>query len=250
MVNLLLIDAKWEGEVKLEEKLKKYFEKNKIKSVALFASVQFTHLNDFIKEIEKLKIKVNTTKAKRTDEEIQVLGCDCYEDSFSEEIIIKSDIVLYVGDGLFHPKALLLSQMKKKEFKPMVVFNPVTNEVIELGKEDIEKQIRQTIRNLKLYLHSDTLGILVTTKPGQQYLLSAKVLKKKLEEKGKKAYIFVDDTVDINLFENYPFIKTWINTSCPRIGTDDIVNTEKALINIREALAPEKTLEELENAWK
>ena len=71
-----------------------------------------------------------------------------------------------------------------------------------------------------------------------------------LRTRGKKVYIFVDDTIDISQFENYPFIQSWINTSCPRIGTDDIMNTEKVLINIREALIPEKTLEELENVWK
>ena len=129
MPRLLLIDAKWEGKIKLIKELKDYFKEKNIKSVALFASVQFTNLNDFIKQIKKLGIKVNTTKAKRTNEKIQVLGCDCYEDSFQEDIIKNSDAILYIGDGLFHPKALLLSQIKSKNFKPIIIFDPITKKI-------------------------------------------------------------------------------------------------------------------------
>ncbi|MEK6823664.1 MAG: diphthamide synthesis protein [Nanoarchaeota archaeon] len=247
MTELILIDAKWEGEIKLTDKLKKYLQRKKPKSLALFASIQFTNLNNFIGEIEKLGIKVNTTKAKRTNEKIQILGCDCYEDSFKENIIKNSDLILYIGDGLFHPKALLLSQINKKNFKPVIAFNPSSKEITELNKEVIEKQIKRAKRNLKLFIHADTIGILVTIKPGQQYFSAAKRLKEKLEKDGKKAYIFIDDVIHINQLENYPFIRAWVNTACPRIGTDDIVNIEQPMINIKEAMNPIKALEELEN---
>ena len=41
-----------------------------------------------------------------------------------------------------------------------------------------------------------------------------------LEEKGKKCYIFVFDTLDAREMENFPFIDFWINTACPRIADD------------------------------
>ena len=247
MTELLLIDAKWEDEIKLTKELREHLRKNKIKSVALFASVQFTNLDNFIKELEKNKIKVNITKAKRTNENMQVLGCDCYEDSFEENIIKNSEGVLYIGDGLFHPKALLLSQIKSKNFKPIIIFDPVVNQIKEINKKEIEKQIQKYKRNLKLFINSKTLGILVTIKPGQQYLNSAKNLKEKLKEQGKKAYIFIDNNINLSQLENYPFIQCWVNTACPRIGTDDILNIEKPLINIKEAFEPIKALEELDN---
>ena len=50
---------------------------------------------------------------------------------------------------------------------------------------------------------------------------------------------------DFSNLENYPFVQCWINSACPRIGTDDIVNLDKPLINIREAFNPIKVLEEL-----
>ena len=246
MPRLLLIDAKWEGKIKLIKELKDYFKEKNIKSVALFASVQFTNINDFIKQIKKLGIKVNTTKAKRTNEKIQVLGCDCYEDSFQEDIIKNSDAILYIGDGLFHPKALLLSQIKNQNFKPIIIFDPIANKIKEINKKDIEKQIQKKKRNLKMFINSKTIGILVTIKPGQQYFNSAKNLKEKLHQENKKAYIFIDNNINITQLENYPFIQCWVNTACPRIGTDDIVNIEKPLINLKEAFEPIKALEEME----
>ncbi len=252
MPELLLIDAKWEGEIKLTPKLKNFLLKNKTTSIALFASVQFTNLNNFIKELRDLRIIVNTTKAKRTNESIQILGCDIYHDSFKDSIIEDSDLILYIGDGMFHPKALLLSQLSKsnkinKSIKPVIIYNPISDSVTEITKKVIEKQLQKYKRNLKLFLNSKTIGILVTIKPGQQYFLAAKKLKESLERQGKKVYIFIDDTIHLNELENYPFIQAWVNTACPRIGTDDIINIKHPLINLREAFEPVKALEELEN---
>lgn len=247
MVELLLIDAKWKGEIKLTDKLKKFLQEKKPKSIALFASIQFTHLENFIKQIKKLGIKVNITKAKRTNIPLQILGCDCYKDSFKENIIQNSDLILYVGDGLFHPKALLLAQIKSDKIKPIILFDPTSNQVKEINNKTIEKQIQKYKRNLKLFINSKNIGILVTIKPGQQYFSAAKKLKEKLEKENKKTYIFIDNTIDLAQLENYPFIKAWVNTACPRIGTDDILNTEKPIINLREAMNPIKALEELEN---
>lgn len=246
MPELFLIDTKWEGEIKLTDKLKSFLKKNNPKSIALFASIQFTNLNNFIYEIKKLGIKVNITKAKRTNEHIQILGCDIYHDSFEGHIIDESDLILYIGDGLFHPKALLLSQSKQKNFKPVLIFNPISDKIEVLDKKIIEKQISKYKRNLKLFINSDVIGILVTIKPGQQYFLSAKKLKENLEKDGKKVYIFIEDTININNLENYPFIQAWVNTACPRIGTDDIINFKQAIINLKEAFDPIKALEELE----
>ena len=247
MPRIFLVDAKWEGEIKLSENLKRKLEKEKPKSVAIFSSIQFTPLDNLIKQIEQLNIKVNTTKAKRTDEKIQVLGCDCYSDAFKDQIIKDSDLIIYVGDGLFHPKALLLSQKNNKIMKPIILFDPISDSVKEITKKDISTQLKRYKRNLKLFMHAKGIGILVTIKPGQQYFALARRLKEKLKEQGKQAYIFIDNTFDYGNMENYPFIDAWVNTACPRIGTDDIVNIEKPLINLKEAFNPAKALEEIES---
>lgn len=246
MVQTLFVDATWEGKISATRVLKDFLNDKKPRSIALFAAVQFSHLDNFIRDIEKQGIKVQITKAKRTTKPLQILGCDCYDDSFKENIIKNSDMILYVGDGLFHPKALLLSQIKNKKIKPIVLFDPISDSVKEIDTKDIEKQLLKTKANLKKYLHAEKIGILVTIKPGQQYLQSAVTLKEKLQEEGKKAYIFIDNTFDLNSLENYPFIECWVNTACPRIGTDDIVHIKQPMINIREAFEPVKVLETLE----
>ena len=71
------------------------------------------------------------------------------------------------------------------------------------------------------FLHADNIGILVSTKPGQNSYKKAVEIKEKLESKGKKCFIFVFDTLNSNEMENFPFIDFWINTACPRIADDE-----------------------------
>ena len=246
MTEIIFIDAKWEGEIKLEKKLEDYLNKNKIKSLALFAGVQFSDVNNLIKEIKNKNIKVNITKAKRTSKPMQILGCDTYHDSFDLPVLDESDAILYVGDGYFHPKALLLAQIKNKKIKPVIMWNPISKVIQILDEKIIQEQIKRYKRNLKMFISADTIGILVTIKPGQNYFQTAKRLKEFLEKQDKKAYIFIDNNLDLRHLENYPFIKAWVNTACPRIGTDDIVNIKQPLINLKEASNPVKALEELE----
>ena len=126
------------------------------------------------------------------------------------------------------------------------MWNPISKTLEILDEKIIQTQINRYKRNLKMFISADTIGILVTIKPGQNYFITAKRLKEFLEKQGKKAYIFVDDNLDLRHLENYPFIKAWVNTACPRIGTDDIVNIKQPLINLKEASNPVKALEELE----
>lgn len=243
MPKVLMIKAEWNEEIKLIGKLREKL-KN-IKTLALFASVQFSRLDKFLEELKNLNIEVKTTRARRTDSETQILGCDCYSDSFSEDIINESEAILYLGDGMFHPKALLLSQAKSKKIKPIIIFDPVANRIFEIDEAEIREQLKRYERNIRMYVNAKKIGILVTTKPGQQYLPLAKELKEKLKEEGKKPYIFIDDTFDLNTLENYSFIECWVNSGCPRIGTDDIVKIRQPIINIKEAFNPLKYLDEL-----
>lgn len=242
---MIFIDGKFSHEIKLSDETITYLKDKNVKSVALFASVQFLALDDVKAQLAELGIEVKLTKAKRTHAIGQILGCDAYHDSLEEDIISTSDLAMYVGDGMFHPKALLLSQIYNKEIKPIVIFDPTINGMRIIDTSDVIAQIKKIRANIMRFLLADTIGILVTVKPGQQYLHLAERLKKKLEEKGKEVFIFMDETLRVDLLENFPFIDTWVNTACPRIGTDDITTIVKPLLNIREALEPEKSLENL-----
>tara|TARA_Y100000310_G_scaffold39747_2_gene37270 strand:+ start:235 stop:975 length:741 start_codon:yes stop_codon:yes gene_type:complete len=245
MTRALFIDAKWEGEIKVSGKLQEYLEKRKPKSIALFSSVQFLDVEDFVLELENAGIRVLRTKAKRAFSPGQILGCDCYADCFSDGIIDECDLILYVGDGMFHPKALLLSQSRSSRIKPVVIFNPVSGGVEEIDKDNIEKQVLRIKRNLRLFMNANSIGIVVSVKPGQQYLKSANELKEKLKSEGKRVFIFLSDSIDSCELENFPFVEAWVNSACPRIGTDDVVNSDKVVVNLREAFSPLEVLEEL-----
>src|SRR3989344_1403577 len=245
MVETLFVDAKWEKEIVLGKPVLDHIKK--FKSVALFASVQYLKLDKAIHQLKDLGVEVLTTKAKRTDKEIQMLGCDAYHDSFNGSILKDADAILYIGDGMFHPKALLLAQIHEKAIKDVMIWDPIAEKMKSITKNDIHVQLRKMKANLKRYIMAKTVGILVTVKPGQQYLENALKLKDMIEKKEKKAYIFIDDTLRLDLLENYPFIEAWVNTACPRIGTDDHVHIKQALVNIRDAYDPEHALEFLDS---
>ncbi|MBS3092619.1 diphthamide synthesis protein [Candidatus Pacearchaeota archaeon] len=247
MTQIVFIDSKYEGEIQLSKKALDYIKEKKINSLALFASVQFSKIGKILDQLKSVNIETRITKAKRTSTPLQILGCDCYNSSFKDNIIQEADAILYIGDGLFHPKALLLAQIKNKNIKPIIIWDPMLQKLSILDKKDIEKQVNKTKANIKRYINARKIGILVTIKPGQQYLNSALKLKSLIESQGedKKAFIFIDDTLDLRALENYPFIEAWVNTACPRIGTDDITTIRQPMINLREAINPIKALEEI-----
>ncbi len=239
------IDATWDKEIVLGEDFLNYLKEHSTKSVALFASVQFLELDTVKKQLSDLDITIKQTKAKRTHFKGQILGCDAYHDSFGEDIIQTTDISIYIGDGMFHPKALLLAQMRSQTIKPVLIWNPVTEKKQIIDKKDIIKQIKKLRTNVMKFLSANTIGLLVTVKPGQQYLKNALKLKEQWKKEGKNCYIFIDDDLSIQLLENYPFVDVWVNTACPRIGMDDITTIEVPLVNIRDVYNPAKTLSEL-----
>lgn len=152
----------------------------------------------------------------------QVLGCDA---SAAEKIGDKVAAFLYVGSGTFHPINVCL-----KTKKPVYCFNPKTGQLTKLGQDIIAKAEKKRKAAVVRFLSAEKIGILVSTKPGQNNLKGALSLKSALKE--KKCYIFVFDTLDISELENFSFIKCWVNTACPRIADEkaNILNLEDAIL--------------------
>ena len=149
----------------------------------------------------------------------QILGCNV---EAAEKIKGKVDAFLFIGTGEFHPIAVAL-----KTNKPVFVFNPVSQKLSKLDEQTIADFKQQRKGALLKFLHAKNVGILVSTKHGQQRFAEARKLKQTLEKKqNKKCYIFVFDTLDFAQLENFPFIDCWLNTACPRIadGRCDIIN--------------------------
>ncbi len=70
------------------------------------------------------------------------------------------------------------------------------------------------------FLNAEKVGILISTKPGQENLKKALSLRTKLKD--KKSYLFINNNIDLKEFENFG-IDSWVNTACPRLDFDSSV---------------------------
>ena len=235
-MKLKFLKAKYSIDFKIpkdfEEKIMQNFSKAEIKNIAIFSAVQFrSHMDEVSKILSKLGFTTLTSKPFRTSIEGQLLGCDSYSDSLKLNLDGICGFV-YIGDGYFHPNALLLAQENEKNIKPVILANIVQNITEVIDKSHIETYLKKKKANLISFYNNETIGVFVTTKWGQEYLETSLKLQEKYKE--KKFYYFIGDNFSDFEMENFPWVKCWVNTACPRIGQDDITRHSKPVVNIKD----------------
>lgn len=214
----LFVEARCDEKVVLPDNLIKRLPEK----IALFTTVQFIgSLGETKKQLQNSNKKILLIKPKHSKYKGQILGCGI--ERFSYDV----DAFLYIGDGLFHPKTMML-----KNNKPVFVFNPFSRRFFELDKKEAEAIKKKQKGALLKFLSSKEIGVLVSTKSGQERLKDA--LKLKERYKNKNFYFFLFNTLDFNELENFPFIECFVNTACPRIALDDENRIRKAVINIED----------------
>jgi len=191
--------------------------------IGLITTVQHLDEIDSIKKQLKGK-EVYTSKGIRCKHECQVLGCDS---DAAISLKDKVDAYLYIGSGEFHPKFILI---RLDVDKKVYVYNPFSDEYKTMDKKSIEKILKRRNGALAKFHSSENIGILVSTKPGQDRLKEAQEFKEKIRP--KQGYILVSETLDFSELENFPFIDCFVNTMCERIGYDDTVRTPRPIVNI------------------
>ncbi|MGV8161734.1 MAG: diphthamide synthesis protein [Candidatus Nanoarchaeia archaeon] len=219
------IEARLKGPVVLpEEVIKKLPEK-----IIVFTTIQLmSNLSVILKQLEESGKKPFVVKTNHTRHQGQILGCNV--EHFSSYTEKDFDAFLYVGDGLFHPKALAW----KNEGKKVYAFDPFAQKFSEIIGEDIE-QIKKTHKAaLSKFIMSSKIGVLITTKPGQYFMKKAQKLKEQYPD--KDFFLFVDNTYNFSSLEDFPFVDVWVNTACPRIGFDDSIRLSKPIINIDDVM--------------
>lgn len=151
-----------------------------------------------------------------------VLGCNV---SAAEKAKDKVDAFLYIGSGEFHPLGVALATSKK-----VIVANPASGNAGVIKQEDIERFRKRRKGALLRFLSAKNIGILVSTKQGQEELEKALELENRLKD--KKCYIFAADMINFKEFENFPFIECWVNTACLRIIDErsDVINADELLL--------------------
>jgi 2-(3-amino-3-carboxypropyl)histidine synthase len=173
------------------------------KSLAIIYSIQYQDVAKEIKEILSEKHKITSF--------IQVLGCS--KPNFSKS----TEAVLLIGSGKFHAVSIAM----ETNLPVHLLYN---NSMSEISEKEIEFLKTKKKASYLKFLNSDNVGILVSTKPGQENLKRALELKKSSILKNKKSYILIGNNLSSSEFENFN-IDSWVNTACPKLDFDfNVVN--------------------------
>jgi 2-(3-amino-3-carboxypropyl)histidine synthase len=190
--------------------------------IMLFMTAQLINQQkEMIKFLNENGKTVLLEKPRHTIHVGQILGCD------TEIINGDFDAFFYIGDGLFHPQALIMNNSK-----PVHVWDAI-NEKYRFLTSDDAKLIRKKIGVAKTaFMMAENVGVLVTTKPGQNKLLSFMKIKDKYPN--KKFYYLVNNSVNFDTLEDFPFIEVFVNTACERIAYDDYDKFRKPVLNFED----------------
>jgi len=166
-------------------------------NLAIAYSIQYVSQAKEIKQILQSTHKITSF--------IQALGCS--KPKFPKN----TKAILLISDGKFHAISLAF----ESKLPVYILENNKLNKISSKDMENLKK--RQKAAYMK-FLNSDKIGIIVSTKPGQQRL--GKALEFKNELKEKHSYLFICNNIDVNEFENFG-LNSWINTACPRLDMND-----------------------------
>jgi len=203
-MEVLFIPTKYKvKEIKNFEELSKRIPKE----IGLVCIIQYI---DFFKKIEKMLKERGYIVY--TKEPYYVLGCNVGAANLPVR-----DIVL-VGNGKFHALEIV-----RRYGKRVFVYDPISG-FIEIYEKFNKNKIIYLLEELK---NVNTVGIILSIKPGQYYYSRLKKIMEKLKD--KKIYLFIGDKIDLNSLMNFPYIDFWIINACPRILDDILENNIKAL---------------------
>lgn len=195
------------------------------KKIGILTTAQHVHKIDDIKNIlVKNNFEPVICKGdKRIESPGQILGCNF---SAATKIIDDVDMYLFIGSGTFHLLGLLLSTKK-----PVISCDPYTNEVKHKELEDFKDMIlRQRYGAIARSKDAKVFGILVCSKSGQYRFNESDKIKKLINSKNKKSYIFIANFFSASFIESFRDIDCFVSLGCPRIAIDDYMQYKKPII--------------------
>ena len=176
------------------------------KNIAILYSIQYEPLAREIRGILRKRHKITKFS--------QVLGCSKI---FFEK---STQAILLIGSGRFHALSFVTSSNL-----PIYIYGQ--GKLIQLKESEINLSKQRKRAAYLKFLNFNKIGVLVSTKPGQQNLVKALKLKEKIKHtKQKQLYFFLGDVLSTQEFENFG-LGSWINTACPRLDMES-----SSIINI------------------
>jgi 2-(3-amino-3-carboxypropyl)histidine synthase len=209
-------------------------------SVGLTSTVQHTpQLKEVAEALSHHGVKALVGEgAGITPEEGQVLGC-----SYSAATRLSEDVdgYIFIGGGRFHALGLALTTGKT-----IVVANPYNGSVTRLDESELMQLAKRRMAAITAAMTAKTIGVLVSSKPGQRALAEAMILAEKLGDKEKTAFLIYLDEVRAEQLNNFTEPEAFIETACPRIAIDGVAGVERPVLTATEArvLLGEKTWKE------
>ncbi|MGV8141192.1 MAG: diphthamide synthesis protein [Candidatus Woesearchaeota archaeon] len=208
--------------------------------IMVFSSIQFLeNLAGIIKQLESKGKKPLIVQSRNflydgmISEKGQLLGCNLeFFDTKKYEDSPLFDAFMYIGDGVFHPQALMMNNRKD-----VYCYDPKTKK-LNILKKEIHDQIQKRVKGSILkFLTSHNIGIIISNKRGQNNNKRADTLKENILRKwpDRNVYMLVCDELNFQELENFNFIEIYINSACPRIGHDDTIRSNTPIINIGDA---------------
>jgi diphthamide biosynthesis enzyme Dph1/Dph2-like protein len=217
-MDFLYVEARYKEAVTLPN----WFIEKLPKKVALFTTIQFGNSRGPVKEqLEAAGITVEMVKPRHTRSEGQLLGCSTRFTDFDGDFV-------YVGDGNFHPKALIMRNKTSKVY----CYDPKEDKDYMLDQE-VSATITKKVKGLYAkFLMSKNIGVLITLKPGQRKDYMTKNLEEQYPD--KNFYFFADHSYNFALLNDFPFVDMFLNTMCERIGYDDMDVQGVHLMNLED----------------
>jgi 2-(3-amino-3-carboxypropyl)histidine synthase len=157
----------------------------------------------------------------------QVIGCDY---SNAKSIAKDVEAFLFIGGGKFHALGVALCSSK-----PTAVADPYEKRAYSVDKE-AEKIFKQRWASIQEAKKAKLFVVFVGLKPGQKKLEEALNVKKKLEESGRTACLFVAREITPEVLMEFPTVEAYVNTACPRVSIDDASKFQKPVLTMNEAL--------------
>lgn len=161
-----------------------------------------------------------------------VLGCD------TTSCNVEADVNVFLGDGHFHPMAIWVNTRR-----PTYVVTP-QGDMVEVNYERVLR------RRLALIgaLEGKRVGIIVSSKVGQNRRDLALYLARLARERGYTPHLYVSDYIDPLYLLGLPD-DFYVYTGCPRVPIDDAERYEKPLLTPEEFLYKLGLLKDLYIGW-
>jgi 2-(3-amino-3-carboxypropyl)histidine synthase len=169
------------------------------------------------KFLQEKRITVIVSEGRgRTPNRGQVLGCN-----FAAAKATGADDVLFVGTGLFHPVGIAIATNSR-----VIALDPCTGDTREVNGDTLLRRRFALIENAR---GAKTIGIIVSTKHGQQRM----ELAQRLVKLSPEAVIVTMREVNADELLNLGF-SCYVNTACPRLAYDDQVRFPAPVLSPQE----------------